>query len=158
MRVQLIVATILAVAFGAQAQAAPIMAPVATSSAGESSQVVRVGFGERLDRARTRAGASDLRSSPRLRRAARAHAADMIDRSYFSHTAPDGSGPMERAQGADCRCHAIAENIAMGQRNAREVFKAWMNSPDHRDNMLRDGYSRFGLGHVGDTWVLMLSD
>ena len=145
-------------ALGAAAEAAPIMAPAPIPTALEQSQVVRVDFGDRLNHVRDRAGASDVRSSRSLRRAARQHATDMVERSYFSHTSPDGSEPMDRAQRANCDCHAIAENIAMGQRSAREVFRAWMDSPGHRENMLRNGYHSYGLAHEGNMWVLMLSD
>lgn len=149
---------IAALALGSAAEAAPLMGPAPLAVSAEQSMVVPVGFGDRLNRARDREGASEVRSNRQLRQAARAHAADMEQRNYFSHTNSDGSDPMERAQRADCGCHAVAENIAMGQQSAREVFQAWMNSPDHRANMLRDGYHRYGLAHEGRMWVLMLSD
>lgn len=160
MPVRLLAATILtaALALGATAEAAPLMGPTTLPDSAAPSQVVRVDFGDRLNRARNRAGASEVRSSRNLRRAARRHAADMTERNYFSHTAPDGSGPMDRAQRADCKCHAVAENIAMGQRSAGEVFRAWMNSSGHRENMLRNGYQSYGLAHEGNMWVLVLSD
>ena len=160
MPVRLLAASLLtaALALGASAEAAPLLGPTALPVSAEPSQVVRVDFGDRLNRARNRAGAGEVRSSRNLRRAARRHAADMTERRYFSHTAPDGSDPMDRAQRAECNCHAVAENIAMGQRSAGEVFRAWMNSPGHRDNMLRNDYDSYGLGRQGDTWVLVLSD
>ena len=160
MRVSRLAVSILTatLALGAAVEAAPIMAPTPIPASVEQSQVVRIDFGDRLNRARDREGVSDVRSSRSLRRAARQHATDMVERSYFSHTSPDGSEPMDRAQRADCNCHAIAENIAMGQRSASEVFRAWMNSSGHRENMLRNGYHSFGLAHTGNTWVLMLSD
>ena len=147
-----------ALALGPSVEAAPLMGPAALLTSAEPSQVVRVDFGDRLNRARNRAGAGEVQSSRNLRRAARRHAADMNERSYFSHTAPDGSGPMDRAQRAACNCHAVAENIAMGHRSAGEVFRAWMNSSGHRENMLRNDYDRFGLDREGNTWVLVLSD
>jgi len=38
----------------------------------------------------------------------------------------------------------VAENIAMGQRNSREVVRDWMNSPGHRANILNPAYRRIG--------------
>ena len=139
-------------------EAATVMEPTSVTFATGDSQVVRVDFGDRLNRARDRAGVSNVRTSRNLRRAARNHAEDMMDRGYFAHTSPDGSDPMDRARRAGCNCYAIAENIAAGQQTAGEVFRAWMGSPGHRENMLRDGYRRFGLARVDNVWVLMLSD
>lgn len=36
------------------------------------------------------------------------------------------------------------ENIAMGQRNSKDVMRAWMNSSGHRANILNRGYRRIG--------------
>jgi uncharacterized protein YkwD len=40
---------------------------------------------------------------------------------------------------------AVAENIAMGQRNSAEVLNAWMNSSGHRANILNPGHTRIGV-------------
>ena len=50
-----------------------------------------------------------------------------------------------RAQGYDWR--AIGENIAEGQTTVREVMQTWMDSPGHRDNILRD-HTHLGVGFV----------
>ena len=45
------------------------------------------------------------------------------------------------------------ENIAMGQRDHREVTITWYNSPGHRANMLRSGFRYIGVGAVGHWWT-----
>jgi len=39
-----------------------------------------------------------------------------------------------------------AENIAMGQRNGRDVVIAWMNSSGHFRNMMNRGHGAIGIG------------
>ncbi len=38
----------------------------------------------------------------------------------------------------------VAENIAAGQSNSREVLQDWMNSSGHRANILSSSYRRMG--------------
>jgi len=47
------------------------------------------------------------------------------------------------------------ENIAQGYSGATEVMNGWMNSPGHRDNILRGSFTRIGIGYVesGNYWV-----
>jgi uncharacterized protein YkwD len=39
----------------------------------------------------------------------------------------------------------LAENIALGQRDAAEALSSWMNSSGHRANILSGSYSRIGI-------------
>jgi uncharacterized protein YkwD len=101
-----------------------------------------------------------MRSNALLARAAQAHAADMESRGYFSHRSvggPNGDDLVARAASAGCTMRAGAENIAQGQRSEQEVFVAWRNSPGHRRNLLGPRYTEYGLGRVGNTWVMKLS-
>ncbi len=41
--------------------------------------------------------------------------------------------------------YGVAENIAMGQRNAPEVLQTWMNSSGHRANILNGSYTKIGV-------------
>jgi uncharacterized protein YkwD len=41
---------------------------------------------------------------------------------------------------------SAGENIAMGQPTPAAVFKAWMNSPGHRTNILKASYRDVGFG------------
>ena len=42
----------------------------------------------------------------------------------------------------------VAENIAYGQENEREVTKAWMNSYFHKMNIMNKRYNKIGFGYV----------
>lgn len=118
------------------------------------------GFTQTLNEFRASQGRGAMRQNALLTQAANAHAADMERRGYFSHSSvggPNGDDLVARAQSAGCTLRAGAENIAQGQRSEQDVFTAWRNSPGHRRNLLGAPYTEYGLGRVGDTWVMKLS-
>ncbi|MBZ9643906.1 CAP domain-containing protein, partial [Streptomyces sp. PSKA30] len=104
---------------------------------------------ELTNRERTRAGLPPLAVDPVLTAAAQAHSADMVARDFYSHTAPDGSQPWDRAAAAGSTRRSIGENIACGQRSPAEVVTGWMNSPGHRANILKPGFTHLGIGFAG---------
>ncbi|OSP42583.1 stress protein, partial [Streptomyces sp. 13-12-16] len=104
---------------------------------------------ELTNRERARAGLPPLSHDPLLTAAAQAHSADMVARDFYSHTAPDGGRPWDRAAAAGSARRTIGENIACGQRSAAEVVQGWMNSPGHRANILKAGFTHIGVGFAG---------
>ena len=97
---------------------------------------------------RAKAGCGPLAVSALLTRAARAHAADMARRDYFSHTGRDGRSPFDRIEDTGYRFSTAGENIAAGQRTARDVVAAWMSSPGHRANILTCAFTEIGMGYA----------
>lgn len=144
------------------------LASVPTGGAGEGAAYeVKTCEGESLDltapeyeslklhnEARKGAGLDYLCVNPILTEAARSHAADMLERDYFSHYSPGGSGtsPIERMESAGYSGWSMwGENIAWGsgtRADASEIFGALMDSPGHRENILKDGYLEVGIGAV----------
>ena len=90
----------------------------------------------------------------------RAHAADMIERDYFAHEAPEGYSSVQRV-GLLARSFVglAGENIVEIRggppASAAELAGLWRDSPGHRANMLRSSYSHIGFGVVrkGDRTV-----
>lgn len=109
-----------------------------------------------LNDARADNGVTLVMENATLNAAAGAHAQDMVDNTYLSHTNLAGMSPGDRATAAGYDWDFMAENIAQGFNTEGSVVQAWMDSPDHRDNMLDPRPEEFGLGRDGDTWVLML--
>ncbi|MGR4849523.1 CAP domain-containing protein [Streptomyces sp. LARHCF252] len=101
------------------------------------------------NRERARAGLRPLAVDPLLTGAAQAHSTDMVARAFYSHTAPDGSRPWDRAAAAGSTRRSIGENIACGQRSPADVVEGWMNSPGHRANILNPGFTHIGIGFAG---------
>nr|HPK00770.1 CAP domain-containing protein [Candidatus Hydrogenedentota bacterium] len=84
-----------------------------------------------------------------LRKVARAHSQDMVDRDFFSHTSPDGGSLGDRLAGARVSYVRAGENIAWNRGYANPVTVAvegWMASPGHRANILRPEFALTGIG------------
>lgn len=63
----------------------------------------------------------------------------------FSHTRLDGSRWVTVLEQANIYYHSAGENIAAGFRTAEEVFESWMQSEEHRQNILSCEYCRQGV-------------
>jgi uncharacterized protein YkwD len=98
------------------------------------------------ERARHRLGLLTLDSG--LARAAQQHSEDMVRRAFFAHENPDGAQVWDRALAAGYRYRKVAENIAAGQRTAKEVVRGWMDSPGHRANILDGELTQIGVGRA----------
>jgi uncharacterized protein YkwD len=87
---------------------------------------------------------------PKLQKAARAHSKDMIERDYYSHdTKGRNESACERVRRYGYNWRACAENIGVGQGASGEpksMMKGWMNSPDHRRNILNGKLIEIGIG------------
>jgi uncharacterized protein YkwD len=106
-----------------------------------------------VNRERARRGLRRLRENRRLSTAARRHARDMALRNYFSHRSLSGATFLDRIrrtgylQGAGY--WTVGENIAWGEgilASPREIVRAWMRSPGHRQNILARRFRQIGLG------------
>jgi uncharacterized protein YkwD len=107
---------------------------------------------DQVNAERAKAQIRPLLLEPRLSSAAQHHARDMFTRGYFAHASPEGKTVRQRADAASYRWHAIGENIAEGQLSVEQVVKAWMESPEHRRNILDRDFIHMGLGlALGDT-------
>jgi uncharacterized protein YkwD len=109
--------------------------------AGAAAEVVVL-----VNQERTRAGCGALSADSRLNSAAQAHSADMARRGYFDHNTPEGVTPFQRMTAAGYNWSAAGENIAEGYTSPASVMQAWMNSPDHRANILNCGFRNIGVG------------
>lgn len=98
-----------------------------------------------------------LTVSDALVRAAGAHARDMAQNDFFSHTGSNGSGIGDRARAAGYGFCFIAENIAKGQGSLDEVMAGWMGSTGHRRNILSEGAREYAVVRgEGAIWVMVL--
>jgi uncharacterized protein YkwD len=127
----------------------------ARAEAPDNLQALRQRALELVNQARAAHGLSQLELGRDLDEAAQSHAQDMLRRGYFSHTSPEGKDVQDRYVAAGgSRWELVEENIAKCEGCAPPVTEAtvewlqegWMNSPEHRENILRPGLSRFGFG------------
>lgn len=95
---------------------------------------------------RATAREADLTIDPLLAAAAQAKANDMATRNYWAHNTPDGKAPWAFITAAGYNYELAGENLAYGFNGASEAVTGWMNSKEHRDNLLNAGYQNVGFG------------
>ncbi len=93
---------------------------------------------------RKKAELKPLAANPQLMAVARAHAANMAKQDKLEHTL-DGKEPAERVKDAGYKYSATGENIAWNAITPKEVMKGWMDSPPHKENILRPEYTEIGV-------------
>jgi uncharacterized protein YkwD len=91
-------------------------------------------------------GKGGLTWNPTLAKVAEFKARDMEARQYFAHESPSGKGPQDLAQDFKYDYMLVGENLALGDFcSDRDVMDGWMNSPGHRANILKAGYTELGV-------------
>lgn len=91
---------------------------------------------------------NELILNTQLSSAAQAKANDMVQQNYWSHTAPDGKTPWVYLNDSRYAYESAGENLAFGFMNASQVVTGWMNSLEHRENVLNGNYQEVGFGIV----------
>lgn len=110
-----------------------------------------------LNSLRAERGLAPVAYSGALEAAASKHGRDMAQHGYFSHTGRNGSGVGDRVSEQGYKWFFVAENIAKGQRDLREVMQGWAASPGHLANMAHRDVAEFGLFAGPDRiWVMVL--
>ncbi|WP_127553264.1 CAP domain-containing protein [Actinoplanes sp. OR16] len=99
-----------------------------------------------VNRNRASHGCGSLTPDRRLIEAANRHAADMARRNYFAHEDSRGDRAGSRVADAGYEWKRYGENIARGQKSPFEVVTDWMNSPEHRENILDCRLDQMGVG------------
>lgn len=113
---------------------------------------------EYTNQERTKHGLLAFTGDNNIAAVARAHSRDMATRGFFAHTTPDGITFDQRLRLGGISFAAAAENIAIHQ-SAKLVVEAWMNSPDHRDNILNPTLHKLGVGAaVGSNGIYFTQD
>ena len=125
----------------------PARRPVESTSRGSrsSAAISAVAILDEMNAHRRRHGLGPLSLNGKLNLAASDRVHDMFEQGYFDHVSPDGTQPFVWARHRGYRYATIGENLAEGQRSAREVVNGWMNSPGHRANILGSSFEDCGL-------------
>ena len=80
-----------------------------------------------------------------LTHAAQMKAKDMFAKNYWAHNSPTGEMPWDFIKQSGYDYEYAGENLARGFTSAQDVVTAWMNSPEHRQNMLSPNYHDAGF-------------
>lgn len=103
----------------------------------------------RINRERIARGLTPYAVNAQLTQAAQAHANDIASTGKFGHTGTDGSTVFDRVArtgyGAYSWGRRLGENWAWYP-SAERAMLFWMDSPDHRNNILHALYREMGIG------------
>jgi len=112
---------------------------------------------ELVNQERAAAGLRPLAPDPELTEVARQHSTDMFARGYFAHDTPEGLSPFDRMRAANIHFLTAGENLALAPALS-VAHTGLMNSPGHRENILRPQFGRVGIGIMdGGLRGLMIS-
>ena len=102
-----------------------------------------------LAQARSDNGLQALYLDPTLQAVAQDQANYMAAAGSMTHTTAPGLDFGSRMTRSGFGQKA-SENIGRGQNSGGEIMAAWMNSTNHRSNMLNPNYSRYGFASATD--------
>lgn len=123
---------------------------------------------DEVNQVRRQRGLDPVTLDERLTRAAQAHSEDMAYNDFVGHHGSDGTTGHQRGRAAGYPVRLLGENLQMGLATVDEAVAAWMESPAHRENLLRPQFEDMGIGYVflesdggraryGHYWTLVLA-
>jgi uncharacterized protein YkwD len=102
---------------------------------------------------RTARALGRLQAEPLLGRVASSYARQMVRGQFFDHTSPAGSTMLARIKATsylrDVTSWSVGENLAWGTgalATPRAMVRAWMQSAEHRANLLDRHFADVGIG------------
>ncbi|NOS67168.1 MAG: hypothetical protein HOO67_02275 [Candidatus Peribacteraceae bacterium] len=118
-----------------------------------------------VNAARVGAGLGTLKQHPTLETSAQQYAESMARDDFFGHVSPGGETLKERMEKSgyykpffrlECLCvtrFLLGENLARGQKTAKEVVTDWLASPSHREAIMNPDFTDTGIGISAGVWV-----
>jgi len=108
--------------------------------------LTRTGVIEWTNSQRVENGLDPLQENSVLNASAQKKLEDMFQKQYFAHDAPDGTTPGDIIEIVGYEYITTGENLALGNfADDQELVQAWMDSPGHRENILKDRYQEIGV-------------
>jgi uncharacterized protein YkwD len=160
-RIRLIAVLALAAACLLVAPAARAMADCAgaeAEAADQSTAALEESVLCLINERRAGAGLAPVRLNVKLGQAAAGHSNDMVQNGFFSHTSPSRGSFIDRISATGymkgARSWLVGENLVWGSGDLStpaSMVEAWLESPPHRANLLRDRYREIGLSGVRGT-------
>jgi uncharacterized protein YkwD len=151
----MVVACLLVTCSPASASACPnTVAPVVALSQGAMESSIACLINEQ----RGANGLQPVQPNPSLRQAALSHSNEMVSLGYFEHTSPAGVTFVDRIVATGythgARAWEVGENLVWGTgvlSSPQSLVTSWMNSPPHRENLLRARFNEIGIAAVVGT-------
>lgn len=118
---------------------------------GESANVSMEALLHEANESRQKQNLPELHLSQKLNKASYLKATDMFEKQYWGHNAPDGTKPWKWLVDVDYGYTKAGENLAKNFFTAEAVNAAWMNSAEHRKNILEPDYTEVGFAVASGT-------
>jgi serralysin len=96
---------------------------------------------------RAKLGLAPLSFNPQLAQAAQTQSQNMALEDFVDHIDPRGQNVGDRVRVTGYPFTTVTENIAWGYNTPEGVVSGWMNSPNHRVNILDPNISEIGVGY-----------
>jgi len=93
-----------------------------------------------------------LTVSPLLQEAAQEKANDEATKGYFAHTSPQGLTPWYWFENVGYSFDYAGENLAVNFSDSEDVTNAWLNSPEHRANIMSADFTQIGMATAQGTF------
>ncbi len=104
---------------------------------------------EQINEIRVENNLQPLENNERLAQVARQYSQRMAQENFFSHTGPDGDTPAQRVRDGGIVFLIVGENLFRSTNISDPVpaaIQGWMESPGHRENILRSVFAETGVG------------
>lgn len=129
--------------------------PVQSPQTAQMEEQIR----QRINQIRQKQGLTELQANEKLAEVARRYSQQMAEQDFFSHTSPTGETPSQRVRSAGIGYRLVGENLFKSTNIPQPVNAAvegWMDSPGHRENILRSQYRETGIGvwRDGETYYV----
>lgn len=119
----------------------------------ENSQLTINGVVELTNKERTDRGLSSLKNNETLNLVAYQRAREMFDKEYFAHESPTEKTAEVLVAASNYDYLLVGENLAKGIFDDNsDLVKGWMNSPEHKENILKKGFEEIGVAVVEGTY------
>lgn len=93
-------------------------------------------------------GLNPLKINYRLTQAALNKARDLLADQYFAHTSPEGKKFSDWVKEVNYKYFYVGENLAIDFNNENDLFQAWLDSPTHRENIIKPQFQEIGIAAV----------
>ncbi|MEA5515820.1 CAP domain-containing protein [Nodularia sp. UHCC 0506] len=120
---------------------------------------MEIAIRQRINEVRQDEGLQPLEHNEKLAQVARNYSRQMAEKNFFSHTGNDGSTLQDRVQASGMIYWVVGENLFKSTNVPQPVKVAvdgWMESPGHRENILRPVFIETGVGvwRVNNTYYI----
>lgn len=107
---------------------------------------------------REKAGVDPFVLDENLTKVANIKSQDMHENDYFAHFSPTYGNSFEMLIYFNIPFGYSGENIAVGYYTPEEVVSAWLNSPNHKSNLLNANFTKLGTGYCEGYWTQLFTD